>query len=116
MRNRVLLAIGAGAIALSLIGPAVQATVSGSQYPGWSAYGGTGWNMMGDAWDRGMMGDAWDRGMMGGWSDGFGATQSPAPIEGAREVDVIVRDFEISPLDVRVATGEAVNLIVTNEG
>ncbi len=98
MRDRVLLAVGAGAIALSLIGPTVQAAVLGSPTPGWGGFGYMG------------------QGMMDGWWGESGATQDAAPIEGAREVDITVRDFEIAPNDVRIAAGEAVNLTVRNEG
>ncbi len=98
MRDRALLAVGAGAIALSLIGPAVQATVSGSTVAGWDQYGYMG------------------NDMMDGWWGQSGTTDTPAPIEGARTVEIVVRDFELVPNDVRVVAGEAVNLTVTNEG
>ncbi len=98
MRDRALLAVGAGAIALSLIGPAVQATVFGPTVAGWDRYGYMG------------------NGMMDGWWDQSDTTDGPAPIEGARAIDVTVRDFELVPNDVRVVVGEAVNLTVTNEG
>ncbi len=98
MRDRALLAIGAGAIALSLIGPTVQAAVVGSPTSGWGGFGYMG------------------EGMMDGWWGESGTTESAAPIEGAREVEITVSDFELVPNDVRVVAGEAVNLTVTNEG
>jgi plastocyanin len=100
MRDRALLAVGAGAIALSLIGPTVQAAVIGTSGPFWGGYG------------YGHMNTA----MMGEWWDQSPTTEGPAPIEGARDIEITVRDFEIVPREVRVAFGEAVNLTVTNSG
>jgi uncharacterized cupredoxin-like copper-binding protein len=100
MRDRALLAVGAGAIALSLIGPTVQAAVIGTTGPFWGGYG------------YGHMGTA----MMGDWWGQSGTTEGQAPIEGARDVEITVRDFEIVPNEVRIDAGEAVNLTVTNRG
>ncbi len=98
MRDRTLLAVGAGAIALSLIGATAQAAVFGSSAPGWSGYDHMGTNVMGSWWGQ------------------SGSTQSQAPIQGARDLQVTVRDFDLVPNEVRVAAGEAINLTVTNEG
>jgi len=100
MRDRALLAIGAGAIALSLIGPTVQAAVLGPAGPSWGGYG------------YGHM----STGMMDQWWGQSGTTEGQSPITGARNIEITVREFEIVPGEVRIAAGEAVNMTVTNDG
>lgn len=100
MRDRALLAVGAGAIALSLIGPSVQAAMIGTGGPFCGSYGY----------------DHMNTSMMGEWWGQSGSTEGLAPIEGARDIEITVRDFEIVPGEVRVTSGEAVNLTVTNRG
>ncbi len=106
MRDRALLIVGIGAIALSLIG---------STFFGGAGMG-FGWGWGGNGYMDGYPGGYMGPGMMGQWWGSSGVTQGAAPIEGAREVDITLNDFEIVPDVITVAAGEAVNLTVTNVG
>lgn len=93
MRRRTLLIAGLTALAASLIGPAVQASIAGD----------TGW------WDGHMTGS----GHMGWWD---GGPSSSAEIEGAAEMVVTANDFAFSPAEITVGVGEPVNLTLVNDG
>lgn len=92
MRRRTLLITGIVALAASLIGPAVQATISGDTV-GWrhmSGYGHMGWSG-----DRQTTGDG---------------------IEGASEQEVTATEFAFSPDELTATVGEPVNLTLVNPG
>ncbi|MEX1091578.1 MAG: cupredoxin domain-containing protein [Acidimicrobiia bacterium] len=92
MQRKAFLVAGLIALGASLIGPAVQATVSGD----------IGW------WDH-MSG----HGHMGWWGDRQTAGDV---IEGAFERDVTVTEFAFSPNELTVVVGEPINLNVINAG
>lgn len=92
MRRRTLLVAGLIALGVSLIGPAVQAGITGD----------TGW------WDH-MSG----YGHMGWW----GNTQTTGDvIDGASEVEVTATEFAFTPGELTVTVGEPVNLSLVNAG
>lgn len=92
MRKRTLLVAGLVALAASLIGPAVQASITGET--GWwgqmTGYGHMGWRGGGLSADNG--------------------------IEGADDVVVIATEFAFSPAEITLAVDTPVNLVLTNEG
>ncbi|HEY7822530.1 MAG TPA: cupredoxin domain-containing protein [Acidimicrobiia bacterium] len=92
MSRKTLLIAGLVALAASLIGPAVQATISGDTV-GWghmSGYGHMGW------WgDRQTTGDG---------------------IEGASKQAVTATEFAFSPDELSATVGEPVNLRLVNAG
>lgn len=92
MQRKALLVAGLIALAASLIGPAVQATITGEV--GWQGH---------------MSG----YGHMGGW--GSGKTTGDV-IEGAPEMEVTATDFGFSPDELKVMVGEAANLTLMNAG
>jgi uncharacterized cupredoxin-like copper-binding protein len=65
--------------------------------------------------DFGDMGSFDMRGMMGGDGDGSAAT-APAPIPGAREITVVANEFSFEPNEIRIRTGERVNIEMDNRG
>ncbi|HEX6302108.1 MAG TPA: cupredoxin domain-containing protein [Acidimicrobiia bacterium] len=91
MPTRMLLIAGLVAVAASLIGPAVQAAITGE----------TGWDHMSGY------------GHMGRWGD---SQTTGDVIEGATEEQVIATEFAFSPNELTVAVGEPINLSVTNGG
>lgn len=92
MQRSTLLVAGLIALGASLIGPAVQATISGDVGP----------------WDH-MSG----YGHMGWWGDRQTAGEV---IEGAVEEEVTATEFAFSPNELTVAVGEPINLTVKNAG
>jgi uncharacterized cupredoxin-like copper-binding protein len=92
MRRRTLLIAGLVALGLSLIGPAVQAGITGD----------AGW------WDR-MSG----YGHMGWWGN---AQTTGDVIEGATDVEVTATEFAFTPGELTVTVGEPVNLSLVNAG
>lgn len=92
MRRRTLLVAGLIALGVSLIGPAVQAGITGD----------TGW------WDH-MSG----YGHMGWW----GNTQTTGEVvDGAPDVEVTATEFAFTPGELTVTVGEPVNLSLVNAG
>lgn len=92
MRRRTLLVAGLIALGVSLIGPAVQAEITGD----------TGW------WDH-----MSEYGHMGLW----GNTQTTGDvIDGASEVEVTATEFAFTPGELTVTVGEPVNLSLVNAG
>jgi uncharacterized cupredoxin-like copper-binding protein len=92
MRRRTFLVVGLIALGASLIGPAVQATISGDI---------GGWNHMSGS------------GHMGWWGD---RQTTGDVIEGAFGKDVTATEFAFSPNELTVAVGEPLNLNVINAG
>lgn len=92
MQRKVLLIAGLVALAASLIGPAVQAAITGEV--GWrghmSGYGHMGW-----------------------WGEGQATGDV---LEGAPEAEVAATEFAFSPDELTVMVGEAVNLTLVNDG
>lgn len=97
MRTRTLLIAGLITLAASLIGPALQSTISGDT-GSWGPMSGFG-----------HMGS----GRMGSW--GGGQTTDDV-IEGASEMEVTATDLAFSPDELTVMVGEAVNLTLINAG
>ncbi len=104
MKDKLLLIIGIGAIALAFVGPAIAGTVNGQGTTPWgpfahmrSGYAGMGYGMM-----------------FGG--SGTISSQPDSEINGAAEVTVTLDDFTISPTPVFITEGQATNLTVTNTG
>jgi len=93
MRRRTLLIIGLIALAGSMVGPAVQASISGDN----------GW------WSGHMFG----YGHMSRWGD---APSTNSQIEAAREVVVTATEYAFTPSELTVDLGESVNLTLKNEG
>lgn len=75
-----------------------------------------GWGMPGpDRWNSWMphMGQGMPH---MGWGRGTQAGAAPAPIAGARRMTVDVIDFGFRPAEIRVKSGQPVNLVLTNRG
>jgi len=106
MGNRILLAVGVGAIVLAFVGPALAGAFIDGESPSWRPFGQMHPGNMG-----GHMG-----GMMGGYPDDFGSADVPPAIADAAGLAVTLRDFSISPSDVVVEEGRPTNITVTNEG
>jgi len=107
MKDRLLLIIGIGAIALAFVGPAIAGTVNGQGANLWGPFdqmhaGYSGYSGMGP-------------GMMFADQDHV-SSQPDSPIEGAAEITVNLDDFVISPSPVVVTAGQATNITVTNNG
>ncbi len=70
----------------------------------------------------GSSGENWPRWMqtmhdqMWGTPRRTGGGQAPPPIAGAREIRVVAAEFFFEPTDLRVRTGETVNIILDNRG
>jgi len=90
MQRKALLIAGLFALAASLIGPAVQAAITGDA--GW-------WGHM--------------SGHMGWWGEG---QTTGDVIEGASETEVTATEFAFSPDELTAMVGEAVNLTLINAG
>lgn len=105
MKDRLLLIVGIGAIALALIGPAIAGTPNSEGARPWGPFG-----QMHAGYAGGM-----GPGMMFGGSSSI-SSQPDSTIDGATEATVTLNDFSISPAPVVIAAGEATNLTVTNDG
>lgn len=92
MRRKALLIAGLFALAASLIGPTVQAAITG---------------------DAGWWGHMSGYGHMGWWREG---QTTGDVIEGASEYEVTATEFIFSPDELTVVVGEAVNLTLINAG
>lgn len=92
MRRGTLLVVGLIALAASLIGSGVEATIRGDA-----------------GWRNHMSGD----GHMGWWGD---RQTTGSVIDGAIEEEVTATEFDFSPDELTVAVGEPFNLSVINEG
>lgn len=98
MRDRSVLVTGALLLAVSLIGPTVQASVDNSTASrGWTSH------MSG----RGHM---W-----GGWGDADAGSIDSA-VEGAEEMVVVATDFGFAPSELAFIAGEPMNLRLVNQG
>lgn len=91
-RNSLLVA-GLIALAASLIGPAVQASITGDI-----------------GWRNGHMGGS---GHMGWWGNDLATGDV---IGGARDVDVSAAEFAFSPAELTITVGEPVNITLSNTG
>lgn len=92
MRRRTLLVAGLVALAASLIGPVVQASITGE----------TGW------WDH-MTG----YGHMGWWN---GEQSAETEIGGADRILVTATEFAFSPAEIELEVGVPINLVLVNMG
>jgi len=91
--RRALLVAAAVAVAgVALVG--ASAGTSGENWPGWMR------TMHDQMWGTG-------RGVGG---------QAPPPVAGAREIRVVAAEFLFEPTDLRVRTGETVNIVLDNRG
>ncbi|GMQ94399.1 MAG: hypothetical protein BMS9Abin12_1889 [Acidimicrobiia bacterium] len=102
MRNRTLLAVGIGAIVLAFVGPAVAGGIGDQGSTPWGPF-----NHMRSGYMQSMM--SWV-------DDDFGSGEISPSIEGATEIVVTLDDFSISPSQVFVVEGQAVNITVVNRG
>lgn len=93
MRRSTLLIAGIVALAASLIGPAVQAGITGEA----------------GRWGHHMSG----YGHMGWWED---SQASGDVIEGATEMEVTATDFSFTPDELTATVGEPINVTLVNTG
>ena len=105
MKDRFLLIVGIGAIAIAFAGPALAGAVAGQNAVTWGPFG-----QMHSGYEQGF-----GPGMMFGDS-GFISSQPDSTIDGAAEITVTLNDFTISPSPVVVTAGQATNITVTNTG
>lgn len=91
--KNVLLVAGLVALAASLIGPAVQASITGDL-----------------GWRNGHMGSSGHMGWRGN------ERASDDVIEGAPDTDVTATEFSFSPAELTVTAGEPVNITLANTG
>ena len=105
MKDKLLLIVGIGAIALAFVGPAIAGTVNSEGARPWEPFG-----HMHSGYAGGM-----GPGMIFGGSSSI-SSQPDSTIDGATEATVTLDDFTIAPSPVVIAAGEATNVSVTNSG
>ena len=105
MKDKLLLIIGVGAIAIAFAGPALAGAIGGQNSVTWGPFG-----QMHSGYEQGS-----GYGMMFGGSANI-STQPDSRIDGAVEITVTLDDFTISPSPVVVTAGQATNITVTNTG
>lgn len=96
MPRRGLLIVAVAVLAVSFVGAAVQAPVSGS--PGVR------------------LGHMFDGGHMSRWVDDQEVADPADPIDGARELVVTASDYTFAPAEIMVTAAEPVNLTLDNQG